>query len=240
MSRPRLLVPSLVVFAALAVLRGGEPFHDAAYAGGPQKIPGAVFCAYYDEGGEGMAFHDTDAVNQGSGKLNPADGTYLNEFRRHEGLDTSYTKQVPDRESPSNKVVPPPGLLYVGWNDPGEWFKLTIETAAAGDYVADLLYTAQRDAGISIAVDDGPAQAVAIASTFDSAETIPWRQWHHWNVARDCVTLTLPGGRSVLTIRIVSGGNINLATFAFRPVGAARVEPDVTSLRTPEPGNLEN
>jgi len=229
------LLPLLLAGLAALPARAGEPFHDAVRAGDPQRIPGAVFCAYYDLGGEGVAFHDTDGENQGSGKLNPADGSYLNEFRRHEGLDVSYTKQVPDRESPSNRVVPPLGLLYVGWNDPGEWFNLTVETAAAGDYVADLLYTAQRDASISVAVNGGPGSLVPLASTFDPAETIPWRQWHHWNVAPDSVTVALPKGTSVLTLRIVSGGNINLATLLFRPAGTARSGPAITTWQTARP-----
>src|SRR6478736_6347490 len=227
-SLPRFRSWLLLVGGTFLLAHGGEPFHDMVRGGEPQRIPGAVFCAYYDLGGEGVAFHDTDAENQGSGKLNPADGSYLNEFRRHEGLDISYTKQVPDRESPSNKVVPPPGLLYVGWNDPGEWFNLTVETPAAGDYVADLLYTAQRDAVISIAVNGAGSIGIPVASTFDPAETIPWRQWHHWNVARDCVTLPLAKGTSVLTVRIVSGGNLNLATLLFRPAGKARGGPGIT------------
>src|ERR1700722_7654707 len=61
----------------------GLPFRDSHYQDGPQKIPGRVFCAYYDLGGEGLAYHDTDLQNHGSGELNPADGTYLNEFRIH-------------------------------------------------------------------------------------------------------------------------------------------------------------
>ena len=230
--KPLFAVLALGCFAAPAM--AGQPFHDAVHPGGPQKIPGAVFCAYYDEGGEGVAYHDSDAENQGSGKLNPADGTYLNEFRRHEGLDISYTKQVPDRESPCNKVVPPLGLLYVGWNVPGEWFNLTVVATEAGTYVADLLYTAHNDATVSISVNGVPAAApFALASTFDAAETIPWRQWHHWNVARDVVTVTLPKGVSVLTVRIVTGGNINLATLAFRPAGVARTGPDITAVTTP-------
>src|SRR5271168_1488060 len=71
---------------------GGVPYHDNVYQGGPQKIPGRVLCAYYDLGGEGIAYHDSDPQNHGSGELNPADGTYLNGFRVHEGVDTSYTK----------------------------------------------------------------------------------------------------------------------------------------------------
>jgi len=231
--KPRLVLLALACLPVLA--RAGQPYHDAVHPGEPQKIPGAVFFAYYDEGGEGVAYHDTDAVNSGSGRLNPANGTYLNEFRMNDGLDTSYTKQVPDRESQSNKVVPPPGLLYVGWNEVGEWFNLTVEAAEAGTYTADLLYTANRDATVSIEVNGGEAVPFRLPSTFDPAETIAWRQWHHWNVLRDLVTLTLPKGISVLTVRNVAGGNCNLATLVFRPAGAPRTGPDITALKTPAP-----
>jgi len=89
----------------------GVPYHDTRYRGGPQQIPDKVLCAYYDLGGEGVAYHDTDPKNHGSGELNTAYGTYLNEFRIHEGVDTSYTKfnRKPDPidDSPFDKVVPP-------------------------------------------------------------------------------------------------------------------------------------
>ena len=38
----------------------GVPYHDSVFNGGPQKVPGRVMCAYYDLGGEGIAYHDTD------------------------------------------------------------------------------------------------------------------------------------------------------------------------------------
>src|SRR5580658_669973 len=120
----------------------GKPFQDSRYHGGPQKIPGRVQCAYYDCGGEGVAYHDTDAKNNGSGGLNPANGTYLNEFRMTEGVDTSYTKFGFDPkidDNPYDKVGPPANLLYVGWTAPGEWFNVTVQVAHAGDYTADLL-----------------------------------------------------------------------------------------------------
>lgn len=228
--------PSLIATAALACsAHAGQPFHDTVYPGGRQRIPGPIFCAYYDEGGEGVAYHDLDKENQGSGKLNPLDGSYLNEFRHREGLDISYTKQLNDLDSPCNKVVPPLGLLYIGWNSPGEWFNVTVDVEEAGDYTADLLYTAQRDAGISISVNGAAPVPVAIVSTFDPAETISWRQWHHWNVARDACALTLSKGVNVLTIRIESGGNLNLATLAFRHAGSARIGPDITTFKTLAP-----
>ncbi len=214
------VIPALLALISVAA---AAPFGDRVHPPAPQRIPGAVFCAYYDAGGEGVAYHDTEAENQGSGKLNPVDGSYLNEFRRAEGIDISYTKQLNDLASPCNQVVPPLGLLYVGWNEPGEWFRLTVETASAGAYVADVLYTSQRGGTIGVDVDGRTAgEPFALTSTFDPAETIPWRQWHHWNIARDAFTMNLPKGVSVLTIRIVSGGNLNLATFAFRTQGAPR------------------
>ncbi|MEY3895557.1 MAG: hypothetical protein RLZZ214_1076 [Verrucomicrobiota bacterium] len=221
-------------FSSLAF--GGQPFGDAVHPAAPQKIPGAVFCAYYDQGGEGVAYHDNDAANQGSGKLNPPDGTYLHEFRKDEGLDVSYTKQVPDIDSASNKVVPPLNLLYVGWNQGGEWFNITVETAEAGTYVADLLYTAHNDARLSFTVDANPvAVPCNITSTFDAADPIAWRQWHHWNIAPDAVTLKLPKGLSVIKIMNVEGGNINLATLVFRPLGTERNGPAITELKTALP-----
>jgi hypothetical protein len=59
----------------------GTPYHDDRHTSGSQKIPGKVQCVFYDLGGEGVAYHDQDAKNNGSGALNPKDGTYLNEFR---------------------------------------------------------------------------------------------------------------------------------------------------------------
>jgi hypothetical protein len=41
----------------------GTPYDDSRYHGGAQKIPGRVQCAYYDRGGEGVAYHDSDSKN---------------------------------------------------------------------------------------------------------------------------------------------------------------------------------
>src|SRR5258708_17439495 len=54
----------------------GKPFHDSVYNGGPQRIPGRVMCAYYDLGGEGVAYHDADAKNNGSGGIISRDADF--------------------------------------------------------------------------------------------------------------------------------------------------------------------
>jgi hypothetical protein len=202
----------------------GKPFQDDRHTTAPQRIPGRVDCAAYDLGGEGVAYHDSDAVNHGSGELNSADGTYLNEFRMHEGVDISYTKfptavgKAAIDNSTYNLVAPPNDELYVGWTEPGEWFNISVEVAKAGKYHADLLYTSNRGGSISLDVNGRNTIAeLMIPTTYNSAEPIAWRQWHHWNMLRNAVTLDLPAGRSVLTVHIVTGGNMNLMYFDFRP-----------------------
>jgi hypothetical protein len=208
---------------ASAELKGyrGEPFRDSKYHGGPQKIPGRVQCAYYDFGGEGVAYHNQDTKNHGSGELNPANGTYLNEFRMNEGISTSYTKfhgKTAIDDNPYDLVQPPEGQLYVGWTAPGEWFNLTVAVEHAGVYAIDLLYTSNRGGIISLDRDGKPlVSAINIISTSTDKDPIPWRQWHHWNLMTNVAEVELPKGVSVLTLHIVTEGNMNLAYLDFEP-----------------------
>jgi hypothetical protein len=196
----------------------GTPYQDSRYHGGAQAIPGRVQCAYYDRGGEGVAYHDSTEKNEGSGGLNPADGSYLNEFRMHEAVDISYTKfHDAIDNNPYNIVVPEENQLYVGWTQPGEWFNITVDVAHSGSYSADLLYTSNRGGTISIDVNgERIGEPLAIASTFNAADPIAWRQWHHWNVMKSLTRLKLAKGKNVLTVHILTEGNMNLAYFQFK------------------------
>ena len=118
------------------------PFYKTMNAGTPwqthiQQIPGRIECEYYNEGGEGIAYHDSDSINNGSGKLNPANGAFLNEFRMREGVDISYTKSHDIDNNPYSKVPPKMDQLYVGWTKPGEWIKYTVEDQAALPAIRD-------------------------------------------------------------------------------------------------------
>jgi hypothetical protein len=183
-------------------------------------------CAYYDLGGEGIAYRDTDAKNNGSGALNPANGSYLNEFRMKEGVDTSYTKFGLDPkidDNPYNKVVPPSALLYIGWTEPGEWFNLTVDVTNTADYITDLLYTSNRGGSISFDVNGKPATGpLKITSTYYVSDPVSWRQWHHWNVAHDLARIHLNKGRNVITVRTLTEGQMNYATLTFNRARAKK------------------
>jgi hypothetical protein len=196
----------------------GKPFHDSVYNGGAQHIPGRVMCAYYDLGGEGVAYHDADAKNNGSGGLNPADGTYLNQFRMDEGVDTSYTKFHDEIDNnPYNIVQPPENLLYVGWVEPGEWFNMTVDVERTGVYTADLLYTSRGGGDISFDMNGkkitGP---VAVKSTYNASDPIAWRQMHHWDVMKGLIQIKLKKGVQVLTLHVLTNGHINFAYLDFK------------------------
>jgi hypothetical protein len=196
----------------------GTPYRDSHQKKAAQEIPGRVECAYYDRGGEGVAYHDADAKNNGSGNLNPTDGTYLNEFRKDEGVDISYIKfrhHIDD--NPYNLQKPPENQLYVGWTEPGEWFNITVQVKHAGLYTADLLYTSNRGGTISIDVNGKDASGpISIVSTFNKSDPVAFRQWHHWDVMPNIVQLRLPAGRNILTVHILTQGNVNLAYFDFK------------------------
>jgi hypothetical protein len=58
--------------------------------------------------------------------------------------------------------------------------------------------------------------ALTIVSTFDAADPVAWRQWHHWNLARGIAKIHLTAGKNVLTVHVLTNGQMNLATFDFK------------------------
>ena len=172
----------------------GAPYEDMVYKDGTQKVPGKLQCEYYDLGGEGVAYHDSDSINSGSGRYNKADGSYLHEFRLNEAVDISYTKfrDPPIDNNAYNFVDPEKDQLYIGWTDPGEWTKYTIDVQKEGTYSLDLMFTANQDGKISFSVNDmdvsGP---VSVPSTFVAEDSVAMRQWHHWNYIEDIAEIQL-------------------------------------------------
>lgn len=199
----------------------GTPYTDIRYHRGIQPIPGRVESAFYDLGGEGVAYHDSDPINHGSGELNASGTSYQDRFRAGEGVDISYTKFGDTDEkiddSPYNKVLPPQYQLYVGWTVPGEWYNLSVNVAHDGLYSINLLYTAHQDGTLTMDVNGVPQTfTIPVASTIDPKDPVAWRQWHHWNYGKDLARVQLQAGNNVLSIHIASGGEMNLGYFDFK------------------------
>jgi hypothetical protein len=182
-----------------------------------QSIPGRVECEFYDEGGEGIAYHDADSINNGSGKLNPPNGTILNEFRMKEGVDISFTKANSIDNNPYNKIEPALNQLYVGWTEPGEWINYTIKVNEGGKYDVGLMYTANGDGSISFDIDGRQVgNPLKIISTYNAQDSIAWRQWHHWNKIDSLTQIEILKGVHTLTLRVVGHGNMNFDYLEFK------------------------
>lgn len=194
-------------------------FSDERYSGGPQIIPGKVQLEYYNLGGEGVAYHDSDSINSGSGRLNPVDGSYLNEFRIKEAVDISYTKSRNIDNHNFNLVQPDMDQLYVGWTEPGEWIKYTVDVQTSGIYQIGLMYTSNAGGHISLSVkgkdQTGPME---IITTNDPKDSVSWRQWHHWNYSDSTGMIKLKKGIQNITLHTVSVGNMNFDYLNFELV----------------------
>jgi Malectin domain/Carbohydrate binding module (family 6)/Transmembrane protein 131-like N-terminal len=80
---------------------------ESPYGGTAATIPGIIQAENYDNGGEGIAYHDTDAANLG--------GAY-----RNDGVDIESTGA---------------GGYDVGWVKAGEWINYTVNVTTAGNYI---------------------------------------------------------------------------------------------------------
>jgi hypothetical protein len=181
-----------------------------------QEIPGRIECEYYDSGGEGIAYHDSDSINQGSGRLNPANGNFLHEFRMKEGVDISYTKTRGIDNNPFNKVNPDSNHLYVGWTVPGEWINYTIQVNTTAAYRVGVMYTANGDGHISFDLDGHSVTApLKISSTYNNQDTVAWRQWHHWNKTDSLTSIKMKKGTHKLTLHVTDHGQMNFDYLDF-------------------------
>lgn len=99
--------------ATLTVREPKSPFGGIA-----QTIPGTIEMEKYDAGGQGYAYYDVDAANQG------------NVFRPDEGVDLDVVDD---------------GGYVLGWTMKGEWIEYTVEVKKDGIYIWKALVASELD-----------------------------------------------------------------------------------------------
>jgi hypothetical protein len=211
---------TLALAAAVPADYKGKSWKDK-----PQEIPGKVWMAYYDVGGEGVAYHDVDKANHGSGELNRGPDE-KNNFRKDEGVDISYTKAAFDKWKDGGKTLDE-NEYYVGWTSPEEWTNYTVDVKEAGTYVVNLKASA-NNAGtqISLSVNGAKAEPIALAQSGN---------WHTWLMHNAIVELKLEKGLNLLTFKHEKEGNMNVMWLEFVPKGAAKDAPKADAPKADAP-----
>ena len=182
----------------------GKVFQDEKYKAGPQLIPGKVECKYFDLGGEGIAYHDKDTINRGSGKYNYQDGhcegvaDYVCHFREEEGVDLSFTKDFLDFDHP-NPFEPELGQGFIGWTRDGEWCNYTVEVSEAGIYQVGILYS-NDPVPFRLLVNGELAGEYKLPRKTDN--------YHTWDYGKDLGAITFEkAGLNLLTLEYSGGAN---------------------------------
>jgi len=108
----------IIVLLALSAVAIAQ---QSPYKGTPWPIPGMIEAEDYDNGGEGVAYHDVDADNHG-GAYRPDDGVDLEESSE--------------------------GHYNIGWIQPDEWVEYSVFVKQSGLYRLDVRVAASRQEGI--------------------------------------------------------------------------------------------
>ena len=99
----------------------------APYGGTAAAVPGTVYAANYDTGGQGVAYNVTSANGSANGY-------------RSDGIDLEATADTTNNTGA--------GADDMGWTTAGQWFNYTVNVATAGTYtVAFRVSSPVRDRG---------------------------------------------------------------------------------------------
>jgi lysophospholipase L1-like esterase len=165
---------------------------EGPFGGSPAPIPGTIQTENYDMGGEGVAYHDADAVNSG--------GQY-----RSDGVDIEVSGDTS-------------GADNVGWTSNGEWLKYTVSVATAGAYTVSLRVASVAAVGTNAGrLHLQTPSGTNLSGTINVPGTGGWQTW-----TTITATVTLPAGPQVIELFEDTGGyNLNYMTFASAAPGEA-------------------
>jgi hypothetical protein len=160
---------------------------SAPYGGTAAAVPGTVYAANYDTGGQGVAY-DVTSVN-GSANGYRSDGVDLE--------DTADTQ-----------VTTAPGGAYdIGWTTSGQWFNYTVNVATAGTYSVALRLSSPY--GITDGLHIANSAGTSLTGSIAVPNTGGYQDW-----TTVTASVTLPAGQQTLTVDQDSNG-WNLHYIAF-------------------------
>jgi chitinase len=180
---------------------GGTPPPPAEgpYGGTAAAIPGTVQAANYDTGGQGVAYNVTST----------------------NGTANSYRSDGVDLEACTDTGCGDD----LGWTAAGQWFKHTVNVAAAGTYTVSLRLASPS--GVTDGLHIASSSGANLSGNINVPATGGWQTW-----TTVTANVTLPAGQQTLTIDQDNGG-WNIHQLAF----ASSTTPPGNTVTVSSPGN---
>jgi Beta-1,3-glucanase/Carbohydrate binding module (family 6) len=196
--RVRPAAVAVAVVAAMTLVAGAHyaasAATDAPYGGTAAAVPGIVYAANYDTGGQGVAYN----VSSTNGSAN----SY-----RSDGVDLEATADTQDNTGA--------GAYDMGWTTPGQWFNYTVNAATAGTYTVS--FRVASPYGITDALHIANAAGANLSGSVAVPDTGGYQTW-----TTVTASVTLPAGQQTLTVdQDDNGWNLHYLSFASTGGGTA-------------------
>src|SRR6202789_484070 len=177
---------------AVAAQHAASAATGAPYGGTAAAVPGTVYAAHYDTGGQGVAYHVTAANGSATGY-------------RSDGVDLEATADTTNNTGA--------GADDIGWTTPGQWFNYTVNVATAGTYTVS--FRVSSPYGITDALHIANASGTNLSGSVAVPNTGGYQTW-----ANATASVTLPAGEQTLTVdQDDNGFNFHYMTFTLTSGG---------------------
>jgi hypothetical protein len=191
------------VLAALALVNGAQHAAlgatDAPFGGTPAAVPGTVYAANYDTGGQGVAYNVTST-----------NGT-ANSYRS-DGVDLEATTDTSPTTAGGNGYD-------MGWTATGQWFNYTVNVATAGTYTVAIRLSSPY--GITDALHIDNSSGTNLSGSVAVPDTGGYQDWTTVDAS-----VTLPAGEQTLTVdQDDNGWNLHYMTFTLSSGGSGGDQP---------------
>ena len=190
----------------------------APYGGTAAAVPGTVYAANYDTGGQGVAYNVTST--------NGSANSY-----RSDGVDLEATADTQNNTGA--------GADDIGWTTAGQWFNYTVNVATAGTYT--VAFRVASPYGIADALHIDNASGTNLSGSVTIPNTGGYQTWTTVDAS-----VTLPAGQQTLTVDQDSNGwNFHYMTFTLTsggggtPPGGGSGDQPFGGTPAPVPGTVQ-